>query len=99
LNQLEAQALPENHPSAPELSKLFGEHAFFLDERGLNIVVPIKGGDEDQAGAVVGIAAWQDANRPTLRSHEPEPTGVVVDLRHARAWESASTKGLPWQIG
>jgi hypothetical protein len=38
LDQFEAQAVPENHPAILELTGLFGEHTFFLDSQGLNIV-------------------------------------------------------------
>ena len=38
LTQFQAQAIPENHPVLPQLNKLFGDHTFFLDNNGLNIV-------------------------------------------------------------
>ena len=38
LTQFQAQAIPENHPVLPQLNKLFGDHTFFLDSNGLNIV-------------------------------------------------------------
>ena len=58
-----------------------GEHTFFVDEIGLNIVVPIDGEDDEQeqAGEVVRVAAWQDARQTALASHDPEATGVVVE--------------------
>ena len=40
LSQFEAQALPEGHPLVPRLSELFGDHTFFLDSNGLNIIEP-----------------------------------------------------------
>jgi hypothetical protein len=39
----------EDHPVIPELNDLFGEHTFFLDHNGLNIVEP--------AEAAAGAAA------------------------------------------
>jgi hypothetical protein len=53
LGQFEARAIPEDHPVIPELNDLFGEHTFFLDRNGLNIVEPA----EAAAGGfiVVGI--------------------------------------------
>src|SRR5262249_51915322 len=36
LSQFEAEAIPDDHPVVPELSKLFGVHTFFLDRNGLN---------------------------------------------------------------
>jgi hypothetical protein len=40
LSQFEAQALPDSHPMVPQLNELFGDHTFFLDSNGLNIVEP-----------------------------------------------------------
>ena len=38
LSQYKAEAVPDNHPVVPQLNNLFGEHTFFLDSNGLNIV-------------------------------------------------------------
>jgi hypothetical protein len=40
LGQFEARAIPDDHPVIPQLNDLFGEHTFFLDRNGLNIVEP-----------------------------------------------------------
>ena len=70
LHQLQAQALPDNHPSVPELNRVFGDHTFFLDESGLHIVEPaVPDEDESEAGQVVKLASWQDANRTRLTAH------------------------------
>jgi hypothetical protein len=81
LNQLEAQAIPESHPALPQLTNLFGDHTFFLDNRGLNIVEA----DETtragvQSAKVVNIANWSDPNLTSLAPHEPELTETVVLL-------------------
>ncbi len=83
LTQFEAQVIPEDHPLVPQLNELFGDHTFFLDNNGLNVVEPDEG---SQAGApagmavntVVNIANWSDAQLTSLTPHEPEPTEVVV---------------------
>jgi hypothetical protein len=49
LGQFEARAIPDDHPVIPQLNDLFGEHTFFLDRNGLNIVEP--------AEAAAGAAA------------------------------------------
>ncbi len=86
LNQFEAQAIPENHPVVPQLNSLFGEHTFFLNGSGLNIVEPTQSADGDaQKGQVVKIAGWQDSDRTSLVPHEPEPTDVVVVLDPQRS--------------
>ena len=81
LDQFEAQAIPENHPVLDQLNSLFGEHTFFLDGKGLNIVEPTGPVDSGATTAqVVKLAEWKDANRTSLVPHEPEPTDVVVVL-------------------
>jgi hypothetical protein len=40
LGQFEAEAIPDSHPALPRLNGLFGDHTFFLDRKGLNIVEP-----------------------------------------------------------
>jgi len=80
LSQFEAQAIPENHPAVPQLNSAFGEHTFFLDDNGLNIVETAESEEGARAGKVVKLASWKDANRTSLAPHEPEPTDVVVEL-------------------
>lgn len=81
LTQFDAQAIPEGHPVVPQLNSLFGDHTFFLNGSGLNIVEPTQSPDGGaQQGQVVKIAGWQDSGRTSLVPHEPEPTDVVVML-------------------
>jgi hypothetical protein len=83
LSQFEAQAIPDDHPVVPQLNSLFGEHTFFLDSHGLNIVEPAGtalAGSEAQQAKVVNVANWSDGNETKLEPHEPEPTDVVVTL-------------------
>ena len=69
LGQFEAQAIPDDHPVVPQLNSLFGEHTFFLDSNGLNILEPAKAARAGGPSAeVVNLA------------HEPEPTGTVIVL-------------------
>jgi hypothetical protein len=81
LSQFEAQALPESHPAVPKLSELFGEHTFFVDAKGLNIVERAEASKGEAAGAkVVNLANWKDETFTSLVPHEPEPTEVVIAL-------------------
>ena len=81
LTQFDAQAIPENHPSMPKLNKLFGDHTFFLDDKGLYIVEPAVTGEEGpEEGQVVKLASWNDEEQTSLAAHEPEVTDVVVGL-------------------
>jgi hypothetical protein len=79
LGQIEAQPIPDDHPVVPQLNELFGEHTFFLDSNGLNIVEPAApGGGGMQSAKVVNLASWNDDNG--LEPHEPEATNVVIVL-------------------
>ena len=81
LTQFQGEAIPDNHPVIPQLNSVFGEHTFFLDSRGLNIVEPAEAaGSGAQSAKVVNVANWSDANRNRLKPHEPEPIDVVVTL-------------------
>ena len=81
LSQFDAEAIPDNHPALPQLNRLFGDHTFFLDSNGLNIVEPVETVEHwVQTGKVVNLASWNDANPPSLEAHEPEPTEVVVEF-------------------
>jgi peptidoglycan hydrolase-like protein with peptidoglycan-binding domain len=86
LRQFDGQAIPDNHPVLPQLNRLFGDHTFFLDGNGLNIVEPVEptqAGVEAgkvEAGKVVNVANWSDANLTSLAPHEPESTDVIVAL-------------------
>jgi hypothetical protein len=81
LSQFEAQALPDNHPAIPQLSDLFGDHTFFLDRSGLNVLEPAELPEVNaQTGQVVCLAHWSDADLTSLLPHEPEPTGLVIVL-------------------
>jgi hypothetical protein len=79
LGQIEAQAIPDDHPVISQLNHLFGEHTFFLDGNGLNIVEPAGSADaEVQSAKIVNLASWNDDNG--LEPHEPKPTEIVIVL-------------------
>ena len=81
LDQMDARVIPEAHPAVPELNKRFGEHTFFLDDDGLNIVEPIESTEADKLeGVVVNLASWSGADRSGLELHDPEITDVIVEL-------------------
>lgn len=78
LHQIDAQAVPEDGPLFTKLKDVFGEHTFFLDSSGLNIVEPLEG--SPQTGNVVNLASWNGAEQQSLVPHPPEPTDVIVQL-------------------
>jgi hypothetical protein len=82
LSQYESQVLPESHPAFAELSRVFGNHTFFLDGSGLNIVEPTTSPADGgtQTAQVVRLASWNDPAKSSLAPHDPEPTEIVVML-------------------
>ena len=81
LKQFEAQVIPDSHPVLRRLNELYGDHTFFLDGNGLNIVEPVDTAEEEvDAGQVVNLASWNSEDPPTLAPHEPKPTDVVIIL-------------------
>jgi hypothetical protein len=84
-DQLGVEALPEDNPAMPKLKEVFGEHTFFVDAAGLNVVEPIA--DSGTDGTVVKIASWTD-DKTQLRVHEPEPLSVAVEMGPGEADEA-----------
>ncbi len=85
LHQFEAQAIPSGHPVMPQLERMFGEHTYFLDGNGLNIVEPVEPEQDDGLrGVVVNLASWADEKAQSLQPHKPESTDLVVDLETDR---------------
>ena len=82
LNQMNAQVVPDGHPAVTQLTDVFGDHTFFLDARGLNVLELIQLPQmEPESGEVINIADWSDATLTKLRTHRPEPTGIVIRLK------------------
>ena len=81
LDQFEARVIPDENPLIAKLNDLFGEHTFFLDQHGLNIVEPVEAAERAaECARVVNLASWSDDRRSDLKLHEPAATGVVVTL-------------------
>ena len=83
IDQLQVEALPEDHPLVPQLNRIFGDHTYFLDGSGLNILEPAAAALEVPAstvGVLVNVANWTDSNPPKLEVHEPEVTNTTVAL-------------------
>lgn len=85
LNQIEAEVLPDEHPAVTQLTDMFGDHTFFLDESGLKVLEPTEIPETDvQSSEVVSLADWSDASLTSLKPHAPEPTGTVVGFREVK---------------
>jgi hypothetical protein len=76
--QIGGQVISSRHALSPQLQRAFGNHTFFLDSEGLNIVEPSPA--DSQVGNVVKLASWVDDEHSTLEPNPPEPKPVVVQL-------------------
>ena len=76
LTQFPAEPIPADHPAIGRLESLFGDHTFFLDGNGLNIVERLEDEATDGASScvVMNVASWADASASALQAHEPEDT-------------------------
>src|SRR5262249_41143653 len=68
LDQFEASVIPDENPAIAELNDVFGEHTFFLDQHGLNIVEPVEAAEPAaECARVVNLGNWRDDRRSRRR--------------------------------
>jgi hypothetical protein len=85
LRQMDAQVLPDDHPAVTQLTDVFGDHTFFLDESGLKVLEPTEMPEAElESGEVLSLADWTDATLTSLKPHAPEPTGTIVVFREVK---------------
>ncbi len=86
LNQMNAQVVPETHPAVTQLTDVFGDHTFFLDENGLMVLEPSDSPQTDgqASGEVVSLADWSDSTLTSLAPHPPVSTGTIIVLREVK---------------
>ena len=77
--QLGFEAISEELHAVSDLKEAFGDHTFFIDAAGLNIVEP-NPANASSSGIVVKLASWSSEERTKLLHHEPEVLTVTVDL-------------------
>lgn len=73
------EAVPEEHSAQPQLKEAFGDHTFFIDAAGLNIIEPetLKG---DTEARVVRLASWSSEDQNELVGHYPQFLDATVDI-------------------
>ena len=91
LTQFEAEPIPSEHPLMPQLKRLFGDHTYFLDNHGLNIVEPVEAEEKDgRMGVVVNLAENATAQGDRLNPGAAPRAGRVA--RPTR-WERTKPRG------
>ena len=85
LRQMDAEVLPEDHPAVTQLTDVFGNHTFFLDESGLKVLEPAETSEtEVKSSEVLSLADWTDATLTSLKPHAPEQTGTIIVFREVK---------------
>lgn len=87
LRQMKSVAIPMATPVEKELCSLFGEHTFFLSNRGVSVLEPVDtteiGKNEASQGRVVWLAKWADETKTALVPHAPVESDTIVSLDEA----------------
>jgi hypothetical protein len=82
---MEAHVFPDDDPAVPRLSRVFGDHTFFLDVNGLKVLEPTEAsGPQGQSAEVVSLADWTDEALTGLAPHAPELTGTIIVFREVK---------------
>ncbi len=80
-DEIGAQPVPADHPIVMQLTRIYGDHTFFVDSDGLEIVEVTRPDElSDNEACVVRLASWMDDTRTRLAPHEPQATDVVILL-------------------
>ena len=73
LGQFEARVIPDENPLIAKLNDLFGDHTFFLDQHGLNIVEPVEAAEPAaECAKVVKLASWSNDSRTISSCTSPQ---------------------------
>jgi hypothetical protein len=76
-SQLRAHAIPDEHPTTPQLKEAIGDHTFFLNDQGLHVVEPGATDGRSEASALK-IASWSEEQEGQLFLHEPQEAQAVT---------------------
>ncbi len=80
-NAIGVEPLAYDTPALDQLTKVFGEHTFYLTEDGL-VIWEYTESEETvgQPAIAVMIARWTDDERTSLAMQSPQVTNVIVPL-------------------
>ena len=77
--QLGFQSVAEDHPVSPELTETFGDHTFFLNTKGLNIVER-DSATGDATCVIFKLAGCTNEQKSELAPHDPELQSADIDI-------------------
>lgn len=74
------QPVPDDNPAMDQLKENFGEHTFYVDDRGLYVLETAPDDAEEDHATAVQVAQWTDENMTALQPHEPKATDAVIKI-------------------
>ncbi len=74
------QPVPEDNPAMSQLKENFGEHTFYVDDRGLYVLETAPDDPQQEHATAVQVAQWTDENMTALQPHEPKATDAIIKL-------------------
>lgn len=79
--QLQADPIPDDEPVVDRLTKVFGDHTFYVTEEGV-LVWDWLDKPNGTAGRLIAlqVASWTDLDFEELHLHEPIQTGIIINL-------------------
>ncbi len=80
-DQIGMRPITDDEPVVSQLSEVFGDHSFYLQEDGLHMLTlhaELEGGA--QVANLVHVAQWSTDEAGSLVPREPDPTDIYVDL-------------------
>lgn len=77
-DQLDGQAIPDEHPNTPQLREAIGDHTFILNANGLHVVEPGPTNSGEADASALRIASWSQETEGQLVLHEPQSVQTVT---------------------
>jgi hypothetical protein len=74
------QPVPEDNPAMSQLKENFGEHTFYVDDRGLYVLETAPDDPQQDHATAVQVAQWTDENMTALQPHEPKATDAIIKI-------------------
>ena len=84
MTQYDGQPIPDDHRLLPPLNERYGDHTFFLDSNGLNILERPDDMRDPRQAQIVNLADWADSHCTKLVAHDPEPTETFIAIERKR---------------
>lgn len=74
------QPIPSDNPAISQLHETFGDHTFYVDDKGLYVLETAPDDEQKDHATAVQVASWTDENMNALQAHEPQATDAIIKI-------------------